>query len=291
MQLNLWIKYTWDEVQLYLFFKKIINSIKIYCNAYFIYIFQNLFNNSLTPIDNTAAALTKSEAGSGDEEIEEVDCEILPNTKHFSRNDRISTKEGVAVSAKRSLRLGEPQQAPPTKKTKNPEQVKSSAKCKPSTTADVKSTTPASPYNFTSAAQRKAMIVGKQRKVGETSRQYDTSVTAQNWYDTSGPSARKAKEEEKKKGEKEKEKEITQIMIDRNKAIQSMSDGIERWRQDAAVPSAARPPPQEETPEQMWARSLIPYLMAMEEDTRDEFMVHVLSIAVKAKKGKWVPST
>ena len=219
------------------------------------------------------------------------------NTKHFSRNGRLHDQSAVDVSAKRSLRLDEekPLDLTPNKKATKTSQVKSSAKAgkgknaapaAPSTSRDGASTSEVpSPYNFTTAAQRKATIVKKNQH--DTSKKYDTSVAEQDWYNKSGPSNRKVKEEGKKKSVQETQKELTDIMLDRNKAMYKMSEGIERWRQESAVSTSSNVPVQPETPEMMWAKSLVPHMMGMTEDTRDDFMVHVLSIAVKAKKGKW----
>ena len=41
------------------------------------------------------------------------------------------------------------------------------------------------------------------------------------------------------------------------------------------------------SPEQLWANSMVPMLMRMSQDVRDEFTLHVQQFALKAIRGEW----
>ena len=102
------------------------------------------------------------------------------------------------------------------------------------------------------------------------------------WYEKAGPEYRKAMEKDNKKKEKSKEVDIAALLQQKTDTLKKLSEKLE----SATGPSAAMLA-EAHTTEQLWADSLIPHMKAMVPDVMDEFMVHVLGLAIKAKKGKW----
>ena len=237
-----------------------------------------------------------------DQETEEGDgqSEVVINTKQFSRNARLTNTDGVNASVKRSLRLGDIDKEPvdrpeakpsdttpdvkdTAKKTTKSSLIKTSSKGGASNSTD--STTDTS-YNFTTAAQRKAALL--KPNSSKCSAVYDTSVEELDWFCKQGPTHRKFKDEKKKKTEKERQSEMTGLFAERNEQIKNLSEGIEKWRvQSENQPISSTVRTEFLSPEQLWANSLIPHMMRMDPSIRDDFMVHVLSVAMKAIRGKW----
>ena len=284
-------------------------------------------NHSLTPIDNTRGILTKSEQGEG-AEYQEDDTEfseVVINTKQFSRNARLHSAEGVSASVKRSLRLDEdsvdqavlhtpkktvqsklikntaPAQ-PSAKRTSTPRQTSASAASGKSNVVPSKSApftkkscvanssvassvqSEGSSFNFTTAAHRRAAML---KKSEEKARTYETTVEEDEWYNREqGAAGRKKKEEAKKKTQKDKELELKEIMMQRNDQMRKMTDGLQQWCRNTEPSGSAS---NTSNPDQLWADSLVPHLGRMQPEIRDEFMVHVFGMAMRAVRGAWDP--
>ena len=122
-----------------------------------------------------------------------------------------------------------------------------------------------------------------QSETNESDNSYGVEINPL-WYEQTGSNYRKMKQLEmvRKKREKEANDPLLQIMKEKSENIQKLTQAFE---QKSANPMSSGSSPG--TPEQLWADSLVPHLMRMNQDTRDDFMVHVLGLAFKAISGKW----
>lgn len=102
------------------------------------------------------------------------------------------------------------------------------------------------------------------------------------WYKQQGSHYRKMKDAEvaKKRREKDSNGPLMQIMKEKSDYIKTLTENL------------VKPPPSSFTntsssPTQLWADSLVPQLDRMPQETRDDFMCHVYSLAFKAIAGRW----
>ena len=155
-----------------------------------------------------------------------------------------------------------------------------SKKGKASTSANVSLLSNSS--TSTAGERRAAMVKKRARDDSESGADCKKYGVELQWYDKHGPAYRKAMEKDSKKKDKSKDADMAALIQEKTDTLKKLTDNLN------AVPSTtAAMLAEAHTTEQLWADSLIPHMKAMGPDVMDDFMVHVLGIAIKAKKGRW----
>ena len=129
-----------------------------------------------------------------------------------------------------------------------------------------------------SAADRKKAVVTP--STADDSKIYDVSLDKP-WFEKQGPGYRKYQEAEKKK----KPDPLFAFLEKKAEQMEKVTSGLNKILSEPAGPSGQASG--SISAEQLWADSLVPQLMRMEQDTRDEFMGHVITLAFKAVRNKW----
>ena len=114
---------------------------------------------------------------------------------------------------------------------------------------------------------------------------YDISLQS-NWFEAQGAEFRKASEMHKKKSKKEDP--IMSFLERKSENLEKLTASVEQMSRRGDTNIVNPPAPvQIQSPEQLWANCLVPPMMRMEQDVRDEFMGHVMGLAFQAIRGKW----
>ena len=77
---------------------------------------------------------------------------------------------------------------------------------------------------------------------------------------------------------------MLQVMQDRSKMYEKLTDSVAAMTHQSAA--AAAKPPEEDSVDSLWAKSLVMHMKRMEQRIKDRFMVHVYEIAMDAIGGK-----
>ena len=132
----------------------------------------------------------------------------------------------------------------------------------------------------TAADRRSAMASTSKGPVG-----YEVTVDdKQAWYDKQGSGYRRLQEQHKKKKEKEKDDAFLAQMKEKNETLKELTAGMQNLKNTGGGGTVGPV-----SAEQLWTDSLVPQLQRMDTNTKDDFMLHVSMLALKAIRGKWSP--
>ena len=71
-------------------------------------------------------------------------------------------------------------------------------------------------------------------------------------------------------------------MQEKNDNIRKLTEGLGGWNSNPSRSASV-----DVCPEQLWADSLVPHMKRMDQDIKDDYMVHVLGLTFKAVRGQW----
>ena len=248
---------------------------------------------------------------------EDDDTSSMHSKAHFSKNARLLDPKTVATLQKQSARLSPRTNDPPAARVPKLA-IAPISKAQPKKSVEVAETALERFQRYVpakvdgtpkEAIEPKPVVYKKGSKVKKSQvaeRQADipptasTSATASNfgdepyspditlaWYELQGSKDRKNHDlEVANKKRKTVDEPLLQVMKEKTIALARMSNSMDVLGQ-AAKASSTSTGQAVCSPEQLWADALVPQMLRMTDDIRDEFMQHVFSVALKAIRGKW----